>query len=203
LTLRFILPVLAALILGCSTHTGRNVAGIRNFGPPTAGGRLYRGAQPSARGFDTLASMGVKTVVNLRNDARPSERDAVESRGMRYVSLGLTCAEVKRDSVDAKLRAFLTLMEDPRNGPVFVHCREGKDRTGLFVAVYRMVDESRSRTAALQELSRYGHDRVPIKLFTGIDEYLATFEPARFARASSGATELSHATATDKSQHGN
>lgn len=201
LSLPIILATFLSFTAGCSTHTGTPVAGIKNFGPELLNSKLYRGAQPTDIGFTTLSKMGVRTVVNLRDDAKPREQAAVEAHGMRYVSLGLSANDAGKPSAERKLRSFLAIMDDPANQPVFVHCREGKDRTGLFVAVYRMVDESASREAAVRELAQYGHDRVPIKLFKGIDAYLATFDPATFA-SSRHPAELPNAAMSDDANHG-
>ena len=47
---------------------------------------------------------------------------------------------------------FLKTFEDTKNWPVFVHCAEGRDRTGYFVAAYRMVVENWSVDDALHEM---------------------------------------------------
>lgn len=47
---------------------------------------------------------------------------------------------------------FLKIIDDPKNWPVFVHCAEGRDRTGYSVATYRMVIENWSVDDALHEM---------------------------------------------------
>src|SRR5437660_3093177 len=58
---------------------------IRNFGQMDA--RFYRGAQPSEQDYKDLAALGVKTVIDLRDDPQRSERPLVESLGMKYISI--------------------------------------------------------------------------------------------------------------------
>jgi protein tyrosine/serine phosphatase len=57
------------------------------------------------------------------------------------------------------VRKAVALMADPANQPVFVHCRQGRDRTGVVVAVYRMEIDGWSREEAEEEMQAYGfHD---------------------------------------------
>jgi uncharacterized protein (TIGR01244 family) len=165
---------LLALAGGCST-VGTRATGIENFavvhdGP---GNAIYRGAQPSAKGIETLKSRGVRTVIDLRDDARPDARKNAESAGLVYIHIPTNAAVTE----PVKIRAFLDAMATaPR--PVFVHCLRGRDRTGLEIAVWRVVAEGWTREAALRELYAHGYNW---GLFPGIARYVKTFDPSRFS----------------------
>ena len=166
-----LLVVLLALSAAGGCHSvGANVAGVSNFARVSSG--LYRGAQPSEQGIATLEKQGIRTVVDLRDDANPNERAWVASRGMKYVRIPQNATLVESE----KVRAFLAQMETAQK-PVFVHCRQGRDRTGLSVAVYRIVSEGWDRDAALRELYAHGYNW---PLFPGIARYLRTFEPSAY-----------------------
>ncbi len=60
----------------------------------------------------------------------------VESLGMRWIYLPMH--SYWRPS-DVQVRAFLATVSDPNQQPVFVHCHKGQDRSGVMVAVYRVV----------------------------------------------------------------
>ena len=47
---------------------------------------------------------------------------------------------------------FLKVLENPDNRPVFVHCREGKDRTGYMVASHRIMDQDWTADDAIHEM---------------------------------------------------
>lgn len=101
--------------------------------------RLYRGAHPTPEGFKQLADMGVKTVINLRAENprhQAQDRAAIESHGMQWVYLPM---RAYWHPTEAQVRTFLATVLDPAHTPVFVHCRQGEDRTGSLVAVYRVV----------------------------------------------------------------
>lgn len=97
---------------------------------------VWRGGQPTPEGFRQLAALGVKTVVDLRSEgARETERDLVESLGMRWVHLPM---RIYWRPSETQITAFLQVIDDPVNRPVFIHCRQGEDRTGALIALYRV-----------------------------------------------------------------
>ena len=117
--------------------------------------RLYRGGQPHAGGLLRLAALGVKTVVNLRDDderARDEEQEA-RALGLRYFNVPLSRAHRPDPRQISELFALLDASE---NQPVFVHCKRGADRTGALVAVYRVSHEGWTAERALEEAGRYG-----------------------------------------------
>ena len=98
------------------------------------GGLLYRGGQPKPGGYERLARLGVKTVVNLRDDDEHAraEGDEAQAAGLRYYNVPL--GRLGRPS-DAEVERVLRLIDAPENQPVFVHCHRGADRTGVVVAI--------------------------------------------------------------------
>ena len=162
------LLVVLALVTGCQT-AGTNISGIRNFARVDE--VLYRGAQPTEAGIETLREKGIRTVIDLRDDANPRERGWVESRGLAYIHIPCDPARVE----EGKLRTFLLAMETA-DKPIFVHCRKGRDRTGLGVAAYRMMN-GWERQRAMSELYGYGHAWL---FYPAIARYLQTFEADEF-----------------------
>ena len=154
---------------GCST-AGKPITGVANFALVEDG--LYRGGQPSFDGVQQLKEKGVRTVIDLRDDRNPSERLWVEDAGMAYVNIGTSATRVEPE----KIKTFLKEVDEAQK-PIFVHCYHGRDRTGLEIAVYRMVAMNWPREAALKELYAYGYNWA---LFPGIARYVQTFDPQQF-----------------------
>ena len=141
--------------------------GLRDFGQVTP--TLYRGGQPSPEGFQTLASMGVKIIV----DTGRSKRDEalVEKLGMRYVSLPWYCPFPKD-------KVFDRFVEVIRNNPgkkIFVHCRLGDDRTGMMIAAYRMAEDGWTAKQAMQEMHKFGYTRIHHLMCPGLARYEHSF----------------------------
>lgn len=118
--------------------------------------RLYRGGQPDEQGFRALRDLGVRTVINLRE--RDDERKLVEGLGMSYVHIPVEMHAFGRSGdVPAEAVArFFQVVDDPSNGPVFVHCRRGADRTGTFVAMYRITRQQWAPGKAYDEAREIG-----------------------------------------------
>ena len=146
---------------------------LPNFGEATT--TLYRGGQPSKRGFRILANMGINIVVDLRG-SRDSERKIVTHLGMQYVALPWHCSFPK-DKVFAQ---FLTLLRDNPGKKVFVHCRLGDDRTGMMIASYRMAQQSWSPERAEREMEKFGFSFTHRRMICpGLSSYEENF-PQRF-----------------------
>lgn len=136
--------------------------------------RLYRGAQPNAQGFETLANMGVNIVVDLRG-SREDERERVNKLGMQYVSIPWHCP-FPHDDVFAR---FLSLLRQNPTQKVFVHCRLGDDRAGMTIAAYRMAEQGWTAKEAMQEMEAYGFSSSHHIICPGLSSYEASF-PRRF-----------------------
>ena len=117
--------VAALFLFSLPALAGSSVQGINNFHQVDE--HVYRGAQPTAAGFKYLATTGVRTIVDLReNGGRASgEKQLVTSLGMRYVNVPMSRLN---PPTEAEIRKILALLEDATAGPVFVHCLRGADR---------------------------------------------------------------------------
>jgi protein tyrosine/serine phosphatase len=117
---------------------------------------LYRGAQPHPAGIQELKKLGITTIVDLRGEnpeLRDSEKLQAESLGIRFVSIPVSgWAPPSNDQV----AQFLALFRNHPKEKVFVHCRFGDDRTGVFVATYRMAYEGWPATQAMNEMYFFG-----------------------------------------------
>jgi protein tyrosine/serine phosphatase len=123
---------------------------IENFGK--VNDHLYRGAQPKGRNFEQLAALGVKTVVDLREDAERGARADAERAGLRYINLPMQGKTYPQ--ADAATR-FLEVVNNQANWPVFVHCAGGRHRTGVMTAVYRMSVDGWDIEQAYREMKQY------------------------------------------------
>ncbi len=139
--------------------------GLGNVGWVAPG--IFRGAQPRSEGFETLRRLGIRTVINLRPGR--DERAKVEAAGMRLVHIPMKAEDVKSESV----RKVLSVMTDPANQPVFVHCKRGKHRAGVVMAVFRMEKEGWSRKEAKAEMRVFGYNEAFARLTDFIEGYPA------------------------------
>ena len=117
---------------------------------------LFRGAQPKENGLAALKELGVTKIVDLRGEDREKfewERGAAEALGMRFVHIPVSGWAPPSDEQVAQ---FLELFHDDPKQKVFVHCRFGDDRTGVFVATYRMAVDKWTPEQAMKEMYFFG-----------------------------------------------
>ena len=115
-------------------------------------GSIFRGEQPGRKDYEALARLGVKTVVDLRLEARPTSRELAEAAGLRYVNIPI---DDHKQPTDADVTTFMQTLEDPANGVVYVHCAGGRHRTGSMIAVYRMAKDGWTLDQAYDEMLKY------------------------------------------------
>ena len=147
------IPLGFVLSLGTAAAASTDLAGVQNFHQVNQS--LYRGAQPTPQGLKNLADLGVKTIIDLRHgkDHSDTEQREAESLGLHYVNVpmeGLTAP------TSEQISSLLAIMNAENQGPVFVHCREGKDRTGAVIASYRIAHDHWRNDKALDEAKVYG-----------------------------------------------
>jgi uncharacterized protein (TIGR01244 family) len=117
---------------------------------------LYRGGQPADAAWNSLAKLGVKTVIDLRPASEHSlskEARIVEAAGMVYVSQPMAPLAAPTNE---EIRKILSLLDSSAQWPVFIHCRRGADRTGTVIACYRIADNQWTNEEALREARTYG-----------------------------------------------
>jgi tyrosine-protein phosphatase SIW14 len=132
---------------------------IRVSGIPNAGkinDMLYRGAQPRKQGLVELKKLGISTIVDLRGEDQSKitwERREAESLGMHFVHIPVSGWA---PPTNQQVAQFLSLFRNDPAQKVFVHCRFGDDRTGVFVATYRMAVEKWTADEAMKEMYFFG-----------------------------------------------
>lgn len=155
------LAILAALVITSSATFAKKSSsrpaswateikakGVDNFYKLNDG--LYRGKQPSSEGFAELRKMGIKTIVNLREE--DTDKDYVN--GFNYVMIPMRAHDPKVEDIVS----FLKVATDKTKQPIFVHCMRGADRTGYMCAMYRIVVEGWTKDAAIDEMVHGGYN---------------------------------------------
>jgi protein tyrosine/serine phosphatase len=112
----------------------------------------YRGSQPVVNQFAELKKLGIKTVIDLREDSLKDSGNMARAAGLQYINIPLT---TKRPSTSEQTEYFLRLVNDQTNWPVFVHCKGGRHRTGEMTAIYRITRDGWNAEQAYDEMKKY------------------------------------------------
>lgn len=123
---------------------------IKNFGQMDD--RFFRGAQPKEKDYKALAQLGIKTIIDLREDPEEYSKPVVESLGMTYVNIPMIA---KKYPTTQATETFLKTINNPATGKFFVHCAGGRHRTGVMGALYRFQFYNWNFDQVYKEMKRY------------------------------------------------
>lgn len=112
--------------------------------------KLYRSEQPLQSALQELQSMGIPNVLNLR---------FFHDNNDEAVGTNLNLFHVRMDPYNVDDATVIRALQTIRhiNGPVVVHCWRGADRTGLIVAMYRLLYQNWTKEEAIDELINGGY----------------------------------------------
>jgi hypothetical protein len=116
-------------------------------------GQLYRGSAPTPQDLVRLKdALGIRKVVSLDHETGEKIDKATKLLGMQHIKLYING---DRPSLMTALHHNLkkALLDD---GPTYVHCLHGKDRTGLVVALFKCKYMGMNPEDALQEAKSLG-----------------------------------------------
>lgn len=175
--------LLSALLLGsCQTTPRRELTTPAAVGVQAAGlsnchkvdRRLYRGAQPDAQGMLALQHMGVKSVLDLRSSTR--DPGLAAGTDLRLLHRPVSAWNPTYEQMLAAQRVLM----DGGAAPVMVHCLHGADRTGVVVAVYRILHHGYSKQQSVEEMRHggFGHHAI----FRSLSEFVMQLDEARLRR---------------------
>lgn len=102
---------------------------------------LYRGSRPEPNQMNELKDVGISTIIDFTTErfrqAGYSEAEQAENLGIKHVKIPLVGCE---NPSEADVEKFFDIIDEAKanNKKVYVHCLEGRDRTGLFVELYKI-----------------------------------------------------------------
>jgi protein tyrosine/serine phosphatase len=144
-------------------------------------GILYRDGFKSEGQFAaTLENVHPRTVVSLldgaeQRDPRKSqffqEQDMCSSRGIKLERIPVSLGGWPSTE---DIQQFLTIVSDPKNQPVLVHCAQGVRRTGFFVAAYQESVLGYSKAKAENAILTFGHSDTTVEQ---IRRFLDGYDP--------------------------
>lgn len=137
--------------------------------------KVWRSAQPEKRDFPELQKLGITEVLNLRewhDDAQKAENTALHLH------------KVAMDAGDLREKDLIEAVKILRDsqGPILVHCWHGSDRTGMVVALYRMVVNGWTRERAIAEFitPAFGYHAMT---YPQLRKYLENVDIGKFKKA--------------------
>ena len=116
---------------------------------------LWRGARPTDKGLAQLqGEMGIRTIVSFENDKKVVEHEKAwaEAHGVKFYSIAMSVITPPKQ---AKVDEWLKIAEDPANRPLYFHCMQGRDRTGVAGLTYRIHHDHQPFATAYTEMKQF------------------------------------------------
>ncbi|MGH9548272.1 MAG: fused DSP-PTPase phosphatase/NAD kinase-like protein, partial [Terriglobales bacterium] len=114
---------------------------------------IYRGQDPKAKELVHLRDdLGIKTIISCRTNDESKKFELCRKLGMNWVNIKTGVFETPSDE---DLDRFESVMHNPAMQPVFLSCEMDMDRTGAYLAVYRMIDQGWTLDQVKQEMSEH------------------------------------------------
>jgi protein tyrosine phosphatase (PTP) superfamily phosphohydrolase (DUF442 family) len=177
----FPILVLLALLAGVIWYAddGHELFWPKRWGV-VAENAIYRSGEPLPGATRrVIEQTGVRTIIDLGAHTPGTEEETTaqqtaEELGITRYRFGLI-GDATGDPNDYVVA--LKLMNDPANQPVWVHCAAGSERTGMLVALHRIINEGWDADRAYEETHQYDHDDNP-HLREMLDQWLPAIEHA-------------------------
>jgi protein tyrosine/serine phosphatase len=147
--------LIAATTLGVATAAGvwtyKNVR-WKNFAEVSSS-HIYRSGQLSERQLESAVDRyGLRRVICLNSDFVDRERALCERKRIEFHHFPMPSDG--RGAME-QFTAIYRLLQDQDAKPVLVHCNAGVARTGVAVALYRIIHDGWSTDKALDELRSF------------------------------------------------
>lgn len=164
------LPVKANIYVPYISQKASNIK-IKNF--DKVDDYYYRGSQPNITDIKELSKMGVKTIINLRKVYNFNKSELLEQKltanrsGINYINIPMS---PNLPPTEAQIKYFFSILDNSKNLPVFVHCYQGRDRTGIMTALYRVRYYRWDFDQAYAEMKKHGYHSI---IFPELKKFLA------------------------------
>lgn len=129
---------------------------------------LYRSEQLNQDDKAKIHELNIKTIINLRYFDRHDDQDVFADDKITLINAPLLAWKIRPTEIAQVLHRIETQQQQ---GSVLVHCHHGADRTGIVIAMYRIIYQGWTVDDAKQEMLQgdYGYHNVWKNL-----EYLLT-----------------------------
>ncbi len=154
ISILFYICLFASIGISAQTADDKSLlVGIDNMHKVDDG--VYRSGQPDKEDFIKLEKAGITEVLNLRR--YHSDDDEAEGTSIKLHRIKTRAEAVSEEQLLEAMRIIKN-----RKGDILIHCWHGSDRTGIVVAMYRIVFQEWTKEAAIDEMINggYGYHKI-------------------------------------------
>lgn len=117
--------------------------------------KLFRGSAPSPQDVLLLKKkFNINKIISLDEESAKKIHRACKMLDIKHVVLPINLDNHKKDLLNILRYDLRSLLLD--EGPTFIHCRAGKDRTGLLIALFKCKYMGMDPQEAIEEAENLG-----------------------------------------------
>lgn len=150
---------------------------------------LTRGPDPKVKDIYALHDKGVKTIISLRTNPEHDKERLCQKLGMKWVQI--KTGVFKTPSAE-QFDQFRSIVNDNKQQPVYACCEIDMDRTGVYIAAMRMVDQHWTATQMNDEF-RSHHQKRWWPIFRKYQRVVAEYADSRLANLPANSSDADHA----------
>lgn len=161
----FIIALLSLNLIACTTHPATEprpphwasvIKPDANFYQVDRG--VYRSEMPIADDMAVMTAQNIKTVINLQY--KNQDEDAkIFDKSVTLINEPILTWNVRPAQI---ARALYAIEQGREQGGVLVHCYHGADRTGIVIAMYRVIYQGWNIDMARAEMKGGGYGFHPV-----------------------------------------
>lgn len=123
------------------------------------GSDIYRGSKPETDAdYEYLKSLGIRSIISLQVMSRDIDPEGLEAPKHGFDFHSVPVEGLPFPPKQAAVDAAELVLADPTLRPIYVHCKLGRDRTGMIVALHRVYyDGVDPEVAYRDEMVDYGY----------------------------------------------
>ncbi len=115
----------------------------------------YRSGQPNEKQLPYfIKKYQLRAIISVRTSINKKELEIARAHGVRFIQIPV---KGNRIPEPYQIQAFLEYIRNPQNRPFLIHCAHGRDRTGIFVFLYRVEVGGWPPRDAWKETLSFGH----------------------------------------------
>ncbi len=146
----FLLPVLLALVGGCSSP-------CHDFSFHQAFPGIFVGCRPKSQAdFDRLCGSGIRTIISYESftwHVAP-ERQKAERNHIVFVNVPVFASPLGPS--ENTIKRAVRVLDDKSLRPVYVHCLYGRDRTAMILGLYEVYYQEKPPEIVWKEIISSG-----------------------------------------------
>jgi protein tyrosine/serine phosphatase len=125
---------------------------------------LYRSGRPNKEALENLIrDYHLKTILSVEDSQSTVDKESQWAKDLHLEFYNLPMSASK-DPKDETVNEALSLMAREDLRPFLIHCKHGRDRTGMIVGLYRVENQNWKATDAHAEMLDLGFDTIYYKL---------------------------------------